>query len=57
MARETRANDLGSFQKVVDERTKDGVFVFRDPKLDADLNLIFKQVKIVRGMEDYGWVR
>ena len=40
---------------VVDERSKDGAFVFRDPKLNADLNLIFEQIKIVRGMEGYGW--
>ena len=40
---------------VIAERSKDGAFVFRDPKLDADLNLIFEQVKIVRGMEGYGW--
>jgi YHS domain-containing protein len=40
---------------VVDERTKDGAFVFRDPKLNADLNLIYEQIKIVRGMEGYGW--
>jgi hypothetical protein len=38
-------------KKVVDDRTKDGAFVFRDPKLNADLNLIFEQTKIVRGME------
>ena len=42
-------------KKVVDERSKDGAFVFRDPKLNADLNLIFEQIKIVRGMEGYGW--
>jgi YHS domain-containing protein len=41
--------------EVVAERTKDGAFVFHDPKLDADLNLVFEQVKIVRGMEGYGW--
>ena len=42
-------------KKVVDERTKDGAFVFRDPKLNADLNLVFEQIKIVRGMAGYGW--
>ena len=42
-------------KKTVDERSKDGVFVFHDPKLDEDLNLLFEQVKIVRGMEGYGW--
>jgi hypothetical protein len=41
--------------EVVAERSKDGAFVFRDPKLDADLNLVFEQVKGVRGMEGYGW--
>jgi hypothetical protein len=40
-------------KKVVDERTKDGAFVFHDPKLDADLHLIFDQIKNVRGMEGY----
>jgi hypothetical protein len=42
-------------KKVVDAKTKDGTFVFHDPKLDADLNLLFDQIKIVRGMEGYGW--
>jgi YHS domain-containing protein len=42
-------------KKVIDERTKDGAFVFRDPKLDADLHLVFDEIKIVRGMEGYGW--
>ena len=42
-------------EEVVAERSKDGAFVFHDPKLDADLNLIFEQVKGVRGMEGYGW--
>ena len=37
------------------ERSKDGAFVFHDPKLDADLNLVFEQIKVVRGMEGYGW--
>src|SRR4029077_14245885 len=31
-------------KKVVDERTKDGAFVFRDPKLNADLHPIFDQI-------------
>jgi hypothetical protein len=42
-------------EKAIAERSKDGAFVYRDPKLDADLNLVFEQVKIVRGMEGYGW--
>jgi LmbE family N-acetylglucosaminyl deacetylase len=42
-------------KKVIDERSHDGVFVFRDPKLNADLHLVYEQVKIVRGMEGYGW--
>ena len=41
--------------EVVAERSKDGVFVFHDPKLDTDLKLVFEQVKSVRGMEGYGW--
>ena len=41
--------------EVIAERSKDGAFVFHDPKLDADLNLVFEQIKIVRGMEGYGW--
>jgi hypothetical protein len=42
-------------EATVAERSKDGAFVFHDPKLDTDLNLIFEQIKIVRGMEGYGW--
>jgi hypothetical protein len=46
-------------KKAVDEtiaaRSKDGTFVFHDPKLDTDLNLVFEKVKIVRGMSGYGW--
>ncbi len=42
-------------KKTIDERSKDGAFVFHDPKLDADLNLVFEQVKGIRGMEGYGW--
>jgi hypothetical protein len=42
-------------KKTVSERSKDGTFVFHDPKLDADLNLLFDRIKIVRGMEGYGW--
>ena len=41
--------------EAIDERTKDGAFVFRDPKLNADLHLVFDEIKIVRGMEGYGW--
>jgi YHS domain-containing protein len=42
-------------QEVINERTKDGAFVFHDPRLDEDLHLVFEQIKIVRGMEGYGW--
>jgi hypothetical protein len=42
-------------EKVIADRSKDGAFVYHDPKLDADLNLIFEQIKIVRGMSGYGW--
>ena len=41
--------------KVIADRSKDGAFVYHDPKLDADLNLVFEQIKIVRGMSGYGW--
>ena len=42
-------------KKTIGERSKDGVFVFHDPKLDTDLNLVFDKIGIVRGMEGYGW--
>jgi hypothetical protein len=41
--------------QAIAERSKDGAFVFHDPRLDADLNLVFENVKIIRGMEGYGW--
>jgi YHS domain-containing protein len=40
---------------VLAKRSKDGVLVFHDPKLDQDLNLVFEKTRIVRGMEGYGW--
>jgi hypothetical protein len=42
-------------EQVIAERSRDGVFVFHDPKLDADLHLVYEKVKIVRGMKGYGW--
>ena len=55
-AKEFTEDDVNAaVKKTVDERSKDGVFVFHDPKLDQDLNLLYDQVKMVRGMEGYGW--
>ena len=42
-------------QEVIADRSKDGAFMFHDPKLDTDLNLVYEQIKGVRGMEGYGW--
>ena len=42
-------------EETIAGRSKDGAFVFHDPKLDTDLNLVFEKVKIIRGMEGYGW--
>ncbi|MEZ5828286.1 MAG: hypothetical protein R3D30_08780 [Hyphomicrobiales bacterium] len=42
-------------EEVIADRSSDGAFVFHDPKLDEDLNLVFEEIKIVRGMEGYGW--
>jgi hypothetical protein len=56
-----QSGELGEedVKKAVDEtiaaRSKNGTFVFHDPKLDTDLNLVFDNVKIVRGMSGYGW--
>ena len=51
--KEADIND--AVKKVIDERSKDGAFVFHDPKLNADLTLTFDKIKVVRGMEGYGW--
>ena len=42
-------------EDVIKERSKDGVFVFHDPKLDEDLNLIYEKMRVIRGMKGYGW--
>jgi len=42
-------------EKTLAERSKNGVFVFHDPKLDEDLDLVYEKIKIVRGMKGYGW--
>ena len=51
----TEADVNAAAKKVIDERSKDGTFVFRDPKLNADLNLIYEKIKVVRGMKGWGW--
>ena len=42
-------------EEVIAERSEGDAFVFHDPKLDTDLKLNFDEIKIVRGMEGYGW--
>ena len=42
-------------EEVIKERSKDGAFVFRDPKLNKDLNLVYEKMRVVRGMKGYGW--
>ena len=42
-------------EQVIDERSKDGVFVFHDPKLNTDLNLVYEKIRVIRGMKGYGW--
>ena len=42
-------------EQVLAERSKDGVFVFHDPKLNADLNLVYEKIRVIRGMKGYGW--
>jgi hypothetical protein len=55
-AKEFTEDDVNAaVKKTVEEHSKDGAFVFHDPKLDADLHLLFDNVKGVRGMTGYGW--
>jgi YHS domain-containing protein len=43
-AKEFTEDDVNAaVKKTVDARSKDGVFVFHDPKLDQDLNLLYEQ--------------
>ena len=51
----TEADAIATVKAAVAERSKDGVFVFHDPKLGQDLRLVFDEVKLVRGMRGYGW--
>jgi hypothetical protein len=51
----TEENVNDAVKQTIEARSKDGAFVFRDPKLDADLHLVFEKIKIVRGMAGYGW--
>ncbi len=46
---------IAAVDAVIAQRSKDGVFVFYDPKLGADLKLVFDEVRLVRGMHGYGW--
>jgi len=42
-------------EEVIKERSKDGAFVFHDPKLNQDLNLVYEKMRVIRGMRGYGW--
>ncbi|HUU24514.1 MAG TPA: hypothetical protein VMW68_02960 [Methyloceanibacter sp.] len=42
-------------EQIITERSEDGVFVFHDPKLDEDLNLVYEKMRVIRGMKGYGW--
>jgi hypothetical protein len=55
-AKDFREEDVvATLKALIAERSKDGTFVFRDPKTDTDLKLVFDEVKLVRGMRGYGW--
>lgn len=51
----TEEDVVAAVKAAIAERTKDGVFVFYDPKLGSDLRLVFDEVRLVRGMRGYGW--
>lgn len=51
----TEAEVTAAVEAAIAERTKDGTFVFYDPKLGRDLRLVFDEVRLVRGMHGYGW--
>ncbi len=51
----TEEEVTAAVEKIIEERKKDGAFVYRDPKLDADLQLTFEKVRVIRGMQGYGW--
>ena len=42
-------------EQIIEERSKDGVFVYHDPKLNEDLNLVYEKMRVIRGMKGYGW--
>ena len=47
LAAEPTEEDVNkAVEATIADRSKDGAFVFHDPKLDADLNLVFEQIKI-----------
>ena len=51
----TEEDVVAAVKAEIAKRSKDDVFVFYDPKLGADLKLVFDEVKLVRGMHGYGW--
>lgn len=42
-------------EQIIAERSKDGAFVFHDPKLNEDLDLVYEKIRVIRGMKGYGW--
>jgi hypothetical protein len=41
--------------RIIEERSKDGVFLFDDPRTGEALRLKFQKFGIIRGMAGYGW--
>lgn len=42
-------------EEVIKERSQNGAFVFHDPRLNQDLNLVYEKMRVIRGMKGYGW--
>jgi hypothetical protein len=51
----TEADVTAAVTAVIAERSRDGAFALRDPKTDAELALVLEDVRVVRGLEGYGW--
>jgi len=51
----SEADVQAAVKEAISSRSKDGSVRFHDPHLNAELNLVFEQIRIVRGMQGYGW--
>lgn len=51
----TEADVTAAVTRIIEQRSKDGAFALRDPRTGQSLALVLDEVRIVRGLPEFGW--